>query len=78
MDIHTKFNINDTVYIFRHKSIFVTQIKNIKIRCYKDSYHVDYSIFDKEYLPDEVIISEDEIFATEDECRKSIPIKKNN
>lgn len=78
MDIHTNFNKGDTVYIFKHESIFVTEIKDIKIYCYTDGeYRVDYIIFDNSYQYD-VTISEDKIFATEEECRKSIPIKKNN
>lgn len=75
MEIKTKFNVEDTVYVFRRNSIFVTQIKDIRIYCYKDSYRVNYSIFDKDYT--DVTVSEDEIFTTEEECRKSIPIKKN-
>lgn len=78
MEIKTKFNIGDTVYIFRHESIFVTEIKDIKIYCYTGGeYCVDYIIFDNSYQYN-VTISEDKIFATEEECRKSIPIKKNN
>lgn len=77
MVIKTKFNRGDTVYIFRHDSIFVTEIKDIKILCYfEGEYHVDYVIFDESYQSD-VTICEDKVFATEDECRKSIPIKKN-
>lgn len=79
MEIKTKFNIEDTVYIFLHSFIFVTQIKNIKIYCYRDgNYHIDYDIFDNYCSDGETTIPEDEIFATEDECRKSIPIKRNN
>ena len=74
MEIKTKFNIGDTVYIFRHESIFVTEIKDIKILCYYNGeYHVDYTLFDKSYELG-VTICEDKIFATEEECRKSIPI----
>ena len=77
MEIHTNFNRGDIVYIFRNESIFVTEIKDIKIYCYKNGeYHVCYIIFDNSSQYD-VTISEDKIFATEEECRKSIPIKKN-
>ena len=77
MEIRTKFNKGDTVYIFRHESIFVTEIKDIKIYCYRDGdYCVDYIIFDNSDKYD-VTIPEKEIFATAKECRNSIPIKKN-
>lgn len=59
-----------------YKIVFVTQIKNIKIYCYKDSYCVNYVILDDDYIS-EVSIPKVDVFATEDECRKSIPIKKN-
>lgn len=36
-------------------------------------YRVDYILFDSSYEL-EVTISEDKIFTSEDECRKSIPI----
>ena len=78
MEIKTKFNIGDTVYTYLHSSILVTQIKNIKIYCYRSgNYHIDYVIFDNYYSDGETTIPEDEIFATEKECRNSIPIKKN-
>lgn len=77
MEIKTKFNVGDTVYVFRRDSIFVTQIKDIKIYCYKDSYSVDYSIFDKDYTSG-VTVSEDVLFDNEEGCRRSIPVKKNN
>ena len=76
MEIKTKFNVDDTVYVFRRNSIFVTQIKDIKIYCYKDSYNVDYIIFDKDYTGG-VTVSEDELFDNEEDCRRSIPIMKN-
>ena len=76
MEIKTKFNVEDTVYVFRRNSIFVTQIKDIKIYCYKDSYNVDYIIFDKDYTGG-VTVSEDELFDNEEDCRRSIPIMKN-
>ena len=76
MEIKTKFNVEDTVYVFRRNSIFVTKVKNIKIYCYKDSYCVNYVILDDDYTS-EVSVPEVDVFATEDECRKSIPIKKN-
>ena len=76
MEIKTKFNVGDTVYVFRRNSIFVTQIKDIKIYCYKDSYNVDYIIFDKDYTGG-VTVSEDELFDNEEDCRRSIPIMKN-
>lgn len=74
MEIKTKFNIGDTVYIFQYESIFVTEIKDIKILCYcNGEYHVDYTLFDKSYEFG-VTLGEDKIFASEDECRKSIPV----
>lgn len=79
MEIKTKFNIGDTVYIHLHDHIFITQIKNMKIYCYRDgNYQIEYVVFDNSYSDGETTYPEDKIFATEDECRKSIPIKKNN
>lgn len=76
MEIKTRFNVGDTVYVFRRNSIFVTQIKDIKIYCYKDRYRVDYSILDNDYTSG-VTVSEDELFDNEVDCRRSIPIMKN-
>lgn len=76
MEIKTRFNVGDTVYVFRRNSIFVTQIKDIKIYCYKDRYRVDYSILDNDYTSG-VTVSEDELFDNEEDCRRSIPIMKN-
>ena len=78
MEIKTKFNIGHTVYTYLHSSILVTQIKDIKIYCYTGGeYCVDYIIFDNYCSDGKTTIPEDEIFATEKECRNSIPIKKN-
>lgn len=78
MEIKTKFNIGDAVYTYLHSSIFVTQIKNIKIYCYRDgNYQIEYVVFDNSYSDGETTCPEDKIFATEEECRKSISIKKN-
>lgn len=78
MEIKTKFNIGDTVYIYLHNSILVTQIKDIKVYCYRSgNYQIDYKIFDNYCSDGQTTVPEDEIFSTEDECRKSIPIKKN-
>ena len=78
MEIRTKFNIDDTVYIYLHSSILVTQIKNIEIYCYHSgNYQIYYVIFDNYYSDGEITVPEDKIFATEKECRNSIPIKKN-
>lgn len=76
MVINTKFNKGDKVYVFWHESIIETEVKDIKILCYfEGEYHVDYVISD--HYKSDITICEDKVFATEEECRKSIPIKKN-
>ena len=61
MEVYSKYNINDTVWVVNRNKVIQQKIEGIEITVYKDKTEIEYTFIGGDKLP------EDRVFKTKQE-----------
>ena len=66
MEVYSKYNINDTVWVVNRNKVIQQKIQGIEITAYKDKIEIEYTFIGDSKLP------EDRVFKTKQELIDSL------
>ena len=66
MEVYSKYNINDTVWVVSRNKVIQQKIQGIEITAYKDKTEIEYTFIGDSKLP------EDRVFKTKQELIDSL------
>lgn len=66
MEVNSKYNINDTVWVVNKNKVIQQKVKGIEITAYKDKTEIEYTFIGDSKLP------EDRVFKTKEELINSL------